>query len=384
MKNAKELLQSYQSGTCTEQEKQLVEKWFLLSDAGKASGLAEEDYAKAEAAMWADIDARRSVPAGRSVRKLWFRIAAAAAVVIIAGTWTFHYLRPKTEPVQVLVNDVAPGGNKAILTLGNGKKISLTDAVNGQLAQEKGVNVVKEGEGRVSYTDNAGDAATAASRINMISTPRGGRFEIQLPDGTMVWLNAATTITFPASFAGLKERRIKLNGEAYFEVKRNEAVPFRIDMGSQQIEVLGTHFNASNYNDEPAVRTTLVEGSVKVNSLLKSAEGKFAAVILKPGEQSVLVNGRLDVTAVDAEAFAEWRNNVFCFKAQRVESAMRQLSRWYDVEVEYSGSVPKDELTGYISRSIPLSKTIKMLEQISEGEIGFRLSGRKLIVSLKK
>ncbi|MEQ7801014.1 FecR domain-containing protein [Pedobacter sp. ASV1-7] len=373
MKNAKELLSAYKAGHCTEEEKQQVEKWFLLNGAGKISDLSDRDFLYAENDMWSMIQ-QNKVVAAPVRKKLYARISIAASILVVMSFSAYHFLlKPDRITEQFPVNDIAPGGNKAVLTLANGKKISLTDADNGELVQQQGIKVIKDTAGRVIYEMVASAKNTDLPiRYNTISTPNGGRYEVLLPDGSRVFLNAATTITFPTSFYRQKERKVTLSGEAYFEVAHNKSVPFKVEMNSQQIEVLGTHFNANNYEDEPSVRTTLLQGSVKV---LTSG----GQVILQPEQQALLINGKLNVKKVDAQSFIDWKNNIFSFNDADIQAVMRQLSRWYDVKVEYKGKIPKEHITGYISRDVPISKTFLMLEEISD--MKYTLNDKKIIVS---
>lgn len=373
MKNAKELLSAYKSGHCTKEEKQQVERWFLLNGAGKISDLSERDFLHAENDMWEMIQQNKivTVPVRK---KLYARISIAASILLVISFSTYHFLsKPDKIIEQSLVNDIAPGGNKAVLTLANGKKISLTDADNGELFEQQGIKVIKDTAGRVIYEmAAAGKHVDSPISYNTISTPNGGKYEILLPDGSRVFLNAATTITFPTSFDRQKERKVTLRGEAYFEVAHIKSMPFKVEMNSQQIEVLGTHFNANNYEDEPSVRTTLLQGSVKV-------QVSGGQVILQPEQQALLINGKLNVKKVDAQSFIDWKNNIFSFNDADIEAVMRQLSRWYDVKVEYKGKIPKEHITGYISRDVPISKTFLMLEEISD--MKYTLNDKKIIVS---
>lgn len=302
---------------------------------------------------------------------LWPRIAA-AAVVIIMGTAIFYFPN-KTATVQqqsqLLKNDIKPGGNKAYLTLANGTRITLTDAKNGQLANQSGVTITKVANGQVIYAAaRTGQHAAASNAYNFIETPRGGQYQIQLPDGTAVWLNAASSLKYPASFAGSKDRKVVLQGEAYFEVARDKAHPFIVVTSKQQVEVLGTHFNINSYADELDTRTTLLEGSVRLN-------GK---TILKPGEQAVLKADEIAVAEVNVNKAIAWKNGKFVFVSEDIERIMRKLSRWYNVEVVFEGDFKDETFTGSINRDENISG---ILDKITFTQaVRFKIEGRRVTV----
>ncbi|SMD15338.1 FecR family protein [Pedobacter nyackensis] len=381
MKNAKEILSAYKAGTCTEEEKKLIEKWFLLNGAGINSDLSDRDFLHAGDDMWEMISQNKGETLVPVRRNLFVRISIAASILLVMSFSAYYFLSSSSKNAnQQLVNNVVPGGNKAVLTLADGRKISLTDAGNGEVVVQQGLRIVKDTTGRVVYELPASEESIGLPvKYNTIATPNGGKYEVLLPDGSKVFLNAATTITFPTSFAGLKERKVKLNGEAYFEVVHNKSVPFKVEMNTQEIEVLGTRFNANNYADEPSVRTTLLEGAVKVFVSGGLSKEKGPNVILKPGQQAQLMKGNLNVKEVNAQTFVDWKDNVFSFYETELEEAMRQLSRWYDVKIEYKGKIPREHITGYIPRAVPISKAFLMLEEVSD--MKYSLEGKKVIVS---
>ncbi|WP_316834216.1 FecR family protein [Pedobacter nutrimenti] len=287
---------------------------------------------------------------------LWPRIAASAAIILLTGAGLFYYKnRPAANQQSSLVKqDIKPGGNKAYLTLANGKKIALIGAQNGALAKQGAITINKTLDGQLVYTA----AATAAQNselvtYNSIETPRGGEYRLTLADGTKVWLNAASSIKYPVAFAG-KERKVEITGNVYFEVEHNAAKPFRVICNGQIVEDLGTHFNINAYSDENAVKTTLLEGSVKISSAGK-------AKILKPGEQAQLVGGNILVTQVNVDEVVAWKNGLFDFKDADIETIMRQLSRWYDVDVEYRGKISEALFTGKLYREVNVSQVLDML-----------------------
>ncbi|SDS33672.1 FecR family protein [Mucilaginibacter mallensis] len=289
----------------------------------------------------------------------WGKIAAAASILLfisIGGYFLWHKQAPGKQIVhnQPLHNDIAPGGNKAILILASGKQIVLTGAKNGTLAKQGAITISKTSNGQVVYTDASTAAQnTAFISYNSIETPRGGQYHLTLADGTNVWLNAASSIKYPTAFTG-NERRVEITGEAYFEVKHDAAKPFRVICNGQIVEDLGTHFNINAYSDESAVKTTLLEGSVAVTSVGKNK-------ILKPGEQAQLENGDIHLANVDVDEMVAWKNGLFDFKDANIGIVMRQLARWYDVDVEYEGKIPDILFTGKLHRDINAAQILDML-----------------------
>lgn len=266
-------------------------------------------------------------------------------------------------------------GNKAILTLANGAKISLTDAADGEVARQSGISITKTKSGNIVYA-SASDKIpkNPAAVFNTIATPRGGEYQIRLPDGTKVWLNAATSLTYPVQFTG-NERRVTLNGEAYFEVAHDRTRPFKVFTQNQEVEVLGTHFNINSYDDESATRTTLLEGSVKVSKL-----NTVTGVVLKPGQLSVLNANSLKVEAADVESELDWKNGYFIFNEESLSTIMKKVSRWYDVDVIYDqhASNSAQRFGGIVSRSKKITDVLKTMERT--GEVHFKTDGRKVIV----
>jgi transmembrane sensor len=300
-----------------------------------------------------------------------------AATMVIAGAGLFYNSKGKNS-VQLakenIKNDIAPGGNRAILTLANGQKISLTDASNGKLAEQAGVQITKTADGQLIYTILGNNSKSDTKEgLNTIETPRGGQYQVRLPDGSSVWLNAESKITFPSSFETHKNRRIELSGEAYFEVAKDKTRPFIVKTENQEVEALGTGFNINSYTDESAVKTTLLHGSVKVTA------SNGIDKILKPGQQSSLSHNDLKVDEIDTELAIAWKNNNFIFESDDIRYIMRMIARWYNLEVDYVGAVPDDKFGGAVSKFENVSEVLKSLE--STGVVKFRIEGRKIIVS---
>ncbi|RZS72742.1 FecR family protein [Pseudobacter ginsenosidimutans] len=299
-------------------------------------------------------------------------IAAAAAVLILAISGGIYYLAQKSiEPYALaqteLKNDVQPGRSGAILTLSDGKKVLLDSAANGLIAEQSGARVEHK-DGQVLY--NKGNNAVAV--INTMATPKGKKYQLTLADGTKVWLNAASSISFPTAFTG-KDRTVSITGEAYFDVTKNAAKPFRVRVNNMEVEVLGTQFNINAYSDEPLIKTTLLEGAVRVTKGTGSQ-------LLKPGQQAQLdQNDQLTlISDTDAAYEMAWKNNEFNFKYTDLKTVMRQLARWYDLEIVYETNAPVNkEFGGRIPMDASLSLILKVLEK---GGVHFRLEGNMLTV----
>jgi ferric-dicitrate binding protein FerR (iron transport regulator) len=356
------------------------------------------------------------VPVLPQKRRIWLK-AAAAAVLIGSAAWIMYaYLHAEKKQVEKTVvaknnlkNDVAPGGNRAILTLSNGSTIVLDSAHNGALATQGNTSVSKVSNGQLEYQssipDKSGQAGNRQSAIigsNTLQTPRGGQYQVVLPDGTKVWLNAASSLKYPTAFSE-RERRVELTGEAYFEVAHLTAgngfkkVPFIVSVlksGGEkagEVEVLGTHFNINAYEDENAIQTTLLQGSVKVGSRQWAvgsggkAEGrgqraeKEQSVILKPGEQAILSQSSqtIPVQTVQTDGVIAWKNGLFDFRSAEIHTVMRQLSRWYDIEVTYSKPV-LDKFYAKIPRNTRLSDVLQAL--MMTGSVHFKIEGKTVTV----
>ncbi|WP_316751495.1 FecR family protein [Pedobacter gandavensis] len=313
-------------------------------------------------------------------RKAFFYLAVACMTLIMSGTIALFYSKDSNSEFQNLSSltyagkDISAGGDKAKLTLGNGKVIVLNEASDGELLKVGGMLIRKTGNGQLVYEVAADQVLGTAYTYNIISTPKGGTYHVILPDGTKVWLNAASSLKFPTSFTYQKERNIELTGEAYFEVSKDAKHPFRVHTPKQEVEVLGTHFNISSYVDELAVKTTLFEGSVKVSNLHK--EGSH--IILKPGEQSVVSKGEITVAKADLEEALAWKNGLFVFNDEPLEGIMKKVSRWYDVEVVYEPGLDKNKrFGGSVSRFDKVSKVLRQLELT--GGVHFKIEEGRII-----
>jgi transmembrane sensor len=300
----------------------------------------------------------------------WRKIAVAASVLVVVGIGTVVFLR-KSDQSSVVVassrsDDREPGKTGAILTLSNGSKIVLDSVGNGLLANQNNTAVSKK-NGGVVYTAGSG----AETVYNTMATPRARQYNLELSDGTKVWLNASSSITFPTSFAA-NERKVMLTGEAYFEVAKDKKRPFRVSVNHMQVNVLGTHFNINAYDDEDTVNTTLLEGSV-----LLTEKGKKA--LLKPGQQAQTkeIGAIVVKDNVNLEEVMGWKNGVFYFENASLQAVLRQLSRWYDVDIVFEKGVPSRAFEGEIQRNLQLSQVLKILEK---NKVHFKIEGKILRV----
>lgn len=312
----------------------------------------------------------------RERRRRW--MWAAAAVVFLLGAGLYFLLPQKAKaPDQVVMNDIkAPDVTKATVTLANGERIYLDSVGNGALATQGNMNLVKTGNGEITYQPVL-NGTEGKLQYNSLQNPRGSKvINIVLSDGTKVWLNAGSSLTYPVAFVE-KERKVAITGEAYFEVKHNASSPFKVTVNEMQVTVLGTHFNINSYADDGNIETTLLEGSVNVKS-------RNAAQMLSPGQQAVFNKTGLSLEKnVDVAEVMAWKNGFFNFNNASLKQVMQQLMRWYDVEVEYSGSIPPVQFVGEIERGLNLSQVLNILEK---NGVYFKIEGKKLTVmpSLKQ
>jgi ferric-dicitrate binding protein FerR (iron transport regulator) len=366
----KELLEKYHLGTANAEERTLLESWYLSEAAKTGEEIRQDKLISTQQRISELITMRTGISLNKGLKKsapTWPRIAIAASLLLMLSTGGYFFLNRKTSINQTASTkqDIAPGGNRAILTLSNGSKVNLTDAKNGNIAGQFGVAISKTAKGQIIYTATG---KALADQFNIIETPNGGEYQVILPDGSHVWLNAASSLKYPVSFTGT-DRKVELTGEAYFEVAHNKAKPFRVASQGQTVEVLGTHFNIMAYGED-AMKTTLLEGSVKVIKGLSSR-------IMKPGEQAVVTKNIL-VLQADVEDATAWKDGRTSFKAANIATLMRSLSRWYDVAVEYRGDIPDKTFTGSIPRNSNLSTMLKIL---GEMDIHAHIEGRKIIVT---
>lgn len=364
-----------------------LDAWVNASDRNRAffeacqdEGLLREDFIHYHAAdlelTWTMVMRKLHVDESATVqpvpgRKIAFeRYVSIAAVLLVAlsiGLYFFISSRQLERSQDLAFSKVKPGGNKAYLVLSDGRRIALNDAVSGTLAKETGVEIRKDSEGKLIYVVK--DKSGVKGQFNTMETPRGGQYELILPDGTKVWLNAASKLVYPVSFSGAEVRRVELTGEGYFEVAKDKKHPFKVISAGQEVEVLGTHFDINSYTDEPVVRTTLLEGSVRVNG----------NTVLKPGEQSILSNGKLNVQSVNTDNVMDWKNGEFVFDNESLPSILRKVSRWYNVEVEFVNPETRAiTFSGSVSRFENVSGVLKALQRTSK--VHFMIEGNVIKV----
>ncbi|WP_406823757.1 FecR family protein [Pedobacter sp. KACC 23697] len=302
-------------------------------------------------------------------------IAASLVMMVYLGYRRYHKSDVVHNVINVQKKDLAPGKNKAILKLADGSEIILDDRHNGILTTQGAVEISKSDQGTLAYMAEQ-NSASEKIYINTLSTPRGGHFKLMLPDKTMVWLNAESSITFPSTFNG-NERKVKVTGETYFEVSKNEHKPFIVESGAAQVEVLGTHFNVNVYPNEENSAVTLLEGSVKLSRQRHSK-------ILLPGQQAVFnpKNEQIRVKYVDVDNVVDWKNGLFIFEDASIPEVMRQIERWYDVDVKYIGKIPGIKFNGALSRNNKVSKLLKLLQ--AAGNIEFNIHNKTIEVKQSK
>ncbi len=397
------------SGQATEAEKQAVREWFqaqfreeviveapagyteedlfarmkgrldtvMLEDRGKGrpDTVVPEDGDKGGLNTARPDDGGISVPVVHRVhflRTSWFRYAA-ILLLLFAGTyfWLRQTSRPalvKAASIPLSPANILPGGNKAILTLDDGSSIVLEQATDGSIAKQGVSNIIKRRDGQLIYDSKAVSGHSGDIGYNTVTTPKGGQYQVILPDGSMVWLNAASSIRFPTSFKDTG-RAVTVVGEAYFEIAANKNSPFRVTANGTEVTVLGTSFNVNAYRDEADVRTTLLKGKVRVMN------EQFSA-LLAPGQQAS-TGAYNAVREADTASVVAWKNGFFDFRSADLGMLMRQLSRWYDVDVRVNGVLPKRDFSGQIQRDLNLGQVLDILKEM---EVHFKMEGRTLVL----
>jgi len=364
-----DLLKKYGLGQCSEEEKALLESWYV--DHARRDGSVMLPSERQVEAGWEKVLDLSGLGRRRPLVSIR-RWSVAAAVLLLVGAGGYWYLRGKSSVVAppAVAADISAGGDRAILTLADGKIVSLTGAANGIVATQGHIQVTKTADGQLVYpASGLGDGVS----MNSVTTPRGGQYHLVLSDGSKVLLNAASSIQYPVAFAG-KERRVVVTGEAYFEVAPDKSRPFRVEAGGQAIEVLGTSMDVNVYADEPDQRTTLLTGSVRVS-------GSGRQVVLAPGQQAVSgAGGGVTVTdKADLDDVMGWAHGDFVFNNEDITSIMRKIARWYDVDISYpQGSPGPMQFDGVVSRSKNISAVLQIME--ATGKVNFKIEKRRVMV----
>lgn len=387
------LFLKYNQGEITEEEQTILDNWVNASAENKQlfATLTNNDELQAKLNLLHEIEGTKEDAKRRAMQlifpgamvtpirraathSIWKSVAAAAVVTAVLGTGVWLLLKkdvPEVATVQPsthgVLADATPGVYKAQLVLDDGSTIELDSAGNRKLAQQGNMQVMNA-DGQLVYKKDATTKATAL--FNTLKTARGQMYPVKLSDGSAVWLNSSSSIRFPVAFTE-QERRVEITGEAYFEVAHNDKKPFTVSVNGTEVQVVGTVFNINSYNDEGSMRTTLLKGAVKV----KKGDHQ---VMIKPGEQAQVVNDNIKVNKdVNITKEVAWKNGLFYFKNEDLKTIMRQISRWYNVDVVYEGNVSKEGISGKIYRNANLSEVLKLLNVL---EVNFKIEGKKLII----
>lgn len=388
------ILKKYQSGTASPEERRFIEAYYDLFEAAE-DGFTEDGSMEDEMLndMWIRLresQKRRGIKI-KSLPPRSIKMAAIVLVLVMLGGGlaylAVHYSQSNTGNSGIVVShqtdSILPGEDKAVLTLANGNQVVLDSLQMGSSMQQGNVRISKLGNGRLVYkpvspTVSSGNIQQPV-QYNTLRTPKGGQYQVELPDGSQVWLNAESSIRFPTVFAG-NSRTVEINGEVYFEVAKKIDQPFIVNADRIRIEVLGTHFNVDAYNEKKAIETTLSEGAVRVAK--KNDKGEMQYVELKPGQQASLdrSGGELQVKAVNLDAVLAWKNGLFYFDNTNIKAIMNEIARWYNVSVAYETTDLADKnFSGVVSRYSDVDALLKRLELT--GTVHFRIENRTIIVT---
>lgn len=374
------LIEQYSSGKITTEELQELNQWYdsvdygfksfdeWVNEVGSESNLVDELYSR--------FDSTPKSPKRVVYLRPVYRFTAVAASILLVISIAIilnNKKKAKLSVVNIIEKPVLPGSQKAILKLANGQNIILDDQHPGKVANQYGISIVKNSKGQIVYSNPAHSAKPADELYNTIETPRGGKYSVILPDGTVVWLNAASSLKYPLHFSK-NERRVELTGEAYFEVAHNKYQPFKVISKNQEVRVLGTHFDVKAYDDDDAVSTTLLQGSVLIhnNALNKSQ-------LLVPGQQANLTQNNMQVGEVNTQQVISWKKGYFLFDHDNIKDIMKMISRWYDVDIRYADIDQHETFGGTFSEYSDLKGMLQNLQQL--GHVHFKLEGRKITVN---
>lgn len=362
-----DLLEKFHNGSATTEELGELDRWYdsFENDPRLTAEYSKERLAAAREGMLHNIrkSANTEIQQLKKGKTLLRKgMVSVVSISVIAAAFFIWKTAPTLNDTSSKL-DVMPGKDVAILTLSNGKQFDLNLAKNGRIYSAKGLEITKESNGVLRY--HAWQTSGHDSlEMNTLTTPSGGQFRVILADGTRVWLNAMSSLTYPSRFLGYK-RPVSLNGEAYFEVAKDKEKPFDVNTANEHVEVLGTHFNINAYTDERLQRTTLLEGSVRVTNKQQTTQ-----VTIKPGQQAEGAAGELKISNVDAAASSSWKDGVFVFNHTEIHPLMRQLSRWYNIDVIYQGDIKTRTFSGSIDRSYTL---LQVLDVLKISKVNFKI-----------
>jgi len=372
----RELAAKWKDGTITPEEKTYYENWYKQFN-DEVTELNDDQFSSSEELeqhLYRSIAHRLNIGKAAQTRRLWPRIAAAASILIaisVGSYFLLHHKQPVQQVAQNQTHDVAPGRNQATLTLANGQKIVISPKLNGQLATQ-GSTAIQANSGAIRYVAGVGGAE--AVQYNTVTTARGEQLSqpLMLADGTRVWLDAASSITYPTAFNG-SDREVTITGEVYFEAAHNAAKPFRVHAGGQTIEVLGTHFDVNSYADEPTLKTTLLEGRVKV-----TAANNQTAILL-PGEQSIIGRQSIKIFKADIDITMAWKDGMFRFDGTPLSDIMNQVARWYNVDIIYQDEALKN--VTFFAMSTRFANASQLLHNLEQThEVKFKINGKQITV----
>lgn len=383
-KHLNDIVRRYLSGKASAEEISFIDEYYnFLGKRDISEHVPNEELQSLEDQNFRAIQNKITADQKYNLNTVYKYVSIAAALVLVCGSILFLkdqkiLSSSSTTKAKVENLDVLPGSDKAILTLANGKKVVLDANTAANISDTKGISISKTEDGKLIYTVlNHQLVDKENNAFNTIETPNGGQYQIVLPDGTKVWLNAASSLKYPEVFVG-NERSVQLTGEAYFEVAKNKTKPFHVRSKNQDVEVLGTHFNINSYMDDKTIKTTLLEGSIKISNQKSNKT-------LKPGEQAVTgiaENAFIHVSNdVDLDDEVAWKNGLFRFNDLELRDVLIQLERWYDVKIDYS-SLPNKRYNGMVPRTSKLSQVLAMLEKT--GNIKFQLTEGKRLKVISK
>lgn len=395
------LIRKYLSDEATEEEKHKVEQWYDSFDESDIDILRNDALDSHESVVWSLKEIRKKIierqtkkgylfSAKKKKFSMGYRWAAAAILLLISGSIYFFISNNKRSislkniAQKTIKRDILPGGNKAILTLANGQKIVLDSTQKGMLSVPGNTKIVKVDNGLLKYQKSKIIDQKSKIKYNTVTTPRGGVYRVVLPDGSKVWLNASSSIHFPTTFVG-KKRKVEITGEAYFEISPDINKPFIVKVNDIKIKVLGTHFNVMAYDNEAEIKTTLLEGAVRVtaDSDMLNAPKNRQSVVLKPGQQAIIRKNKDDNKKIilnnniNLNQTVAWKNNLFWFQNTDINEVMKQLSRWYDVDIKMKEKIP-DLFTGSIPRNITFSKMFEILQMT--GSIHYKIKNKQTVI----